>query len=154
MLMRNFLSAEELKLTEVERDGLIKVLNALERGELVSYEKWKTTKEKNTKPIIMSSWFNYEFPECGTVGCIAGWANIMTGGKAFKHLVFNMYMSDYFRKRPELADLFTSITYAAGDSIDGDKMTEKITKGLTNFLTTGKVIKKTTKIRGYTHREF
>jgi hypothetical protein len=151
MLMRNFLSAEELNISEIERDGLIKVLNALERGELVSYRKWLESKNKETiKPLIMAMWFTHDIPECGTVGCIAGWANIMTGGKAFENIVFSNNGS-YFKNKPELEKLFSPLTYH-NHSMFMD--IEIITKALTNFLTTGKVVKKTRTVFGRTYREF
>lgn len=67
MLAQNFRTAEELGLTEKGYAGLHKVLRMLEGGELVY-----------TRVPNVPNGFNmnscWEQNECGTVGCIGGWA--------------------------------------------------------------------------------
>ncbi len=67
MLAQNFKSAKELGLTEKGLAGLLKVLRMLEGGELVF-----------SKECLVPNGFNMNYcwsqNECGTVGCIGGWA--------------------------------------------------------------------------------
>lgn len=72
MLMQTFLSATELGIPEVEKDALIKVLGMLERGEI------------DEKHFDMTKFI--EKYECGTVGCLCGWAHEVSNGEAFPEL--------------------------------------------------------------------
>lgn len=68
--MSEFKTAEELGITETERCALVQVLAKLQSGEIDdSHFKMETWKQK-----------------CGTVGCIAGWCNIVSNGEAFPAL--------------------------------------------------------------------
>lgn len=67
MLAQSFKSAAELQISEAEQDALIKVLGMLERGEI------------DAEHFNMDSYLN----ECGTVGCIAGWAYLVSNEAAF-----------------------------------------------------------------------
>lgn len=69
MLAQNFLSATDLGVTEVEKEALITVLGMLERGEI------------DDDHFKMSNFWKEE--ACGTVGCLCGWANFVSGKKAF-----------------------------------------------------------------------
>lgn len=73
MLEQNFLPAAELELSEVEKEALIKVLGMLERGEI---------RDTNFSMNI----FLREDEGCGTIGCLAGWANSVSNGLAFPTL--------------------------------------------------------------------
>lgn len=67
MLAQNFKTADELGLTEKGYQGLHRVLRMLEGGELVYTP-------HNTIPNgfnMNATWYENE---CGTVGCIGGWA--------------------------------------------------------------------------------
>lgn len=103
MLAQNFQTAEALGITDTELDALIKVLGMLERGELDGH-------------FDMGNWLNH----CGTVGCIAGTAHIVTDGVAFPWVRDLMAffrgedrglswkaVTSYPRNRPFLWDLFT-----------------------------------------------
>lgn len=68
MLASNFKTAEELGLTDAAHDAFIKVLHAMERGEL----KW-TPRDKPI-PNGFNMQLVWDERSCGTVGCIAGWA--------------------------------------------------------------------------------
>ena len=65
MLARSFLSAADLRISEIERDALIATLHAFEREEIVSF-----------------SMRNFR-EDCGTPACICGWANHLSEGRAF-----------------------------------------------------------------------
>ncbi len=73
MLAQNFLTAEELGLTEKGYQGLHKVLRMLEGGELVY-----SPRRPHALSKIPPNGFNmatcWDKHECGTVGCIGGWA--------------------------------------------------------------------------------
>jgi hypothetical protein len=65
MLARSFLSANDLGISEVERDALIATLFAFERGEIENF----TMRHFRTN--------------CETPACICGWANHFSEGRAF-----------------------------------------------------------------------
>lgn len=68
MLAQNFKAAEELGLTERGRDALIRVLGMMDRGEL------KDTPRGCFIPNGFNMGVTWYENECGTVGCIGGWA--------------------------------------------------------------------------------
>ena len=65
MLARSFLSATDLRISEVERDALIATLYAFERGEVENFT------------------MRHFRESCGTPACICGWANHFSEGRAF-----------------------------------------------------------------------
>lgn len=67
MLAQNFKTAAELGISEIEVDALIKVLGMLERGEL--------TEQEFSMDTILH--------DCGSPACLCGWANYVSGGRAF-----------------------------------------------------------------------
>jgi hypothetical protein len=73
MLARSFLSADDLDLTKQQRDAMIAVLHMLERGELVHVP------NSSTVPNGFNMAFEWAETECGTVGCIAGWCDVIGG---------------------------------------------------------------------------
>lgn len=79
MLARSFLSAEQLGLEEAEHTALIKVLHMLERGEIAYYDAGDTADGKylRTKPIGFNMQAFYAKAGCGTIHCMAGWAEIV-----------------------------------------------------------------------------
>ena len=78
MLAQNFKTPADLGIEDVEFDALVKVLGALERGDLkfVNAEARAVGDAFNMGPYL-------SVESCGTVGCIAGWAHILSGCKAF-----------------------------------------------------------------------
>ncbi len=70
MLAQNFLTAEELGLTEKGYQGLHKVLRMLEGGELVYTPRGFDPKIPNGFNMAVC-WTEHG---CATVGCIGGWA--------------------------------------------------------------------------------
>ncbi len=71
MLAKNFMTAAALGLNEATQQALIRVLHALERGEI-------------SKHLFDMRYVGK--PECGTPGCLIGWAYSLTDTK--KDLVF------------------------------------------------------------------
>lgn len=67
MLAQNFKTPEELNLTEKGYVGLLKVLRMLESGELA----WTNGAHVPNGFNMTTTWVENE---CGTVGCIGGWA--------------------------------------------------------------------------------
>lgn len=82
MLAQSFQSAAELGIADIEQQALVTVLGMLERGELV-YGKYPIAKmfrgsnEFNMAATLDSS------SDCGSIGCLCGWAHIASGRKAF-----------------------------------------------------------------------
>lgn len=78
MLAQNFKTPADLRLTDLEFEALVKVLGMLERGEL---------KHGDFKRREPGDWFNMKSygltDKCGTIGCIAGWARVVSNGVAF-----------------------------------------------------------------------
>lgn len=74
MLAQNFKTAEELGLTDKGLVAMTQVLRMLESGELV----WTPQGHFIHKGFNMSPVWD-EKPDCGTVGCIAGWSNHLAG---------------------------------------------------------------------------
>ncbi len=65
MLARSFLSAADLGISEIERDALVATLFAFERDEIENFT------------------MRHFRESCGTPACICGWANFISGGRAF-----------------------------------------------------------------------
>lgn len=88
MLAQTFKTATELGITEAERGALIEVLENMKCGNIYSRHDMPDecrVKHATTPKIHMESFFTHN-TECGTVGCLAGWANIVSGGEAFPEL--------------------------------------------------------------------
>lgn len=84
MLAQNFKSAIDLDITEVELRSLVTVLGMLERGELMHgyFALCKIPRKPNE--FNMAATLDNQ---CGTIGCIAGWAHEVSGGVAFPEIV-------------------------------------------------------------------
>lgn len=72
MLAQNFMKPEALGISAQEWRALVSVLGMLERGELV-----KTDDELPTIPNGFHMGCEYFETDCGTVGCIGGWAAVI-----------------------------------------------------------------------------
>jgi hypothetical protein len=79
MLAQNFKSPNELGLTSDEFGAAVKVLNMLERGELVHLPKGLCDpRAAEVRGFYMRGWAGYkERDECGTVCCIGGWMEVV-----------------------------------------------------------------------------
>jgi hypothetical protein len=71
MLAANFASAEQLCISDKERNALIDVLGRLERGEL-QHVQWDVADDDHVG-------FNMGTFKCGSVHCIGGWADRLWG---------------------------------------------------------------------------
>lgn len=67
MLAQNFKTPADLLISDIEFESLLKVLGMLERGEI------------RDSQFDMASFRS----ECGTVGCLCGWAFFISEGAAF-----------------------------------------------------------------------
>lgn len=130
MLAQNFMSAADLGIPDEHRSALIQVLGMLEREEIPGHfgsargaafdmgNWWKECYDKK-------GWF------CGTVGCIAGWAEHV-GEVNFRGALY-----EHGKKLPQLEELF----YV--QSLEGVVELSAITPkqaaaALRNYLTTGR----------------
>jgi hypothetical protein len=144
----DFKSASELGITEVERNALIVVLESMELGKIYSYHNMPAecrVKHADTPKIHMELFFTHD-TECGTVGCLAGWANILSDGKAFPELNnareqkpnSTANIEDMIRRLPlEIRRLFLVRGSSFGDM--NDLSHETLIKRLRNYLSTGSV---------------
>ncbi len=123
MLARIFLTAEDLRITEAQHDALIKTLRAFERGDMKYVSIYC---EGDPDSLKFDGLFNMEVwharYECGTVACIGGTAELLSG------------QEDLFDpiRSTELDDLL----YPRG--VDWARLTEVHAEtALRNYLTTG-----------------
>ena len=91
MLAQQFLSHHALGIEQVDRDALVAVLGMLERKELVHW--------RNPDEAPISNGFNMAAlisrRECGTIGCICGWAHVASRGRAFQALAASAHAVDW-----------------------------------------------------------
>ncbi len=135
MLAHNYMTAEDLKISQELHSALIKVLGMFERGEM-QHVKYKD----GFLPDLGKDQFGFNmavgkfYTDCGTVGCFAGWASeimkcdvteifadVATMGLAclfYGHSVRTFIIGGPFR--------LSEVT------------TEQATLALRNYLTTGK----------------
>lgn len=89
-----FLTAEQLRLTEAEYEGLMRALYMFENGKIGQDEfrmqNWYTWVSKKKFSDVGED----NVHGCGTTACLAGWANFLTDGKAFSNI-----LNDRFAKR-------------------------------------------------------
>jgi hypothetical protein len=122
MLARSFLTAADLGISEIEHDALIKVLHMLERGEL---------KHRPDNPSIstipnafsMGHWGRKE--DCGSIGCIRGWARFVANddtlfARPVPDAVYGLFTVEDIHDKP-----WTDITPA------------EAAHAVSNYLTTG-----------------
>ena len=83
MLANNFMTPSALGLSDVEFESLVKVLGMLERGEIAE--------EQFTMRRVQHP--------CRTPACLCGWANHVSGGRAFP-LQEKPGRDDLFARRP------------------------------------------------------
>ena len=87
MLARNYKTAAELGIPNEVYEALFEVRDRLDRGELVHWHPQDPDNFRNpTVPngFNMATWTNES--ECGTVGCIGGWVELISGA----HIMFDM----------------------------------------------------------------
>jgi hypothetical protein len=82
MLAQSFLSAADLGISDIQHQSLVTVLGMLERGELV-HAKYPIAKMfRGPNEFNMAATLD-ESTDCGSIGCICGWAHLVSGRKAF-----------------------------------------------------------------------
>jgi hypothetical protein len=128
MLARTFKSAKELGLTDIEHESLVTVLGMLERGEL----RYEPAYRAPSMPNGFHMAPHVERTDCGTVACIAGWANIVSGHQAFrlKDMAKMWLRSSVFAKDAAKVRLFRGM-------VIGDETPEMAAQALRNYLATG-----------------
>lgn len=124
MLAQNFRTAEELGISPAVFDGLHLVLRMFEKGELV----WTSIQHMRPGGFNMS----HEFPqnECGTAGCILGWARHLSGWKFNSGWKFDI--SQELPKSRELQRL-----YSGGSRSLNSITVEQAEHALRAYLVTG-----------------
>lgn len=126
MLAQNFKTAADLGISDAELNALIKVLGMLERGELKHTESHGDLAYGAPVGDIvgfnMSSY--YGEGTCGTVCCIAGWAEYV--GKLPRHSLTDT-------DNPDLSDLFLP---GLGRRLE-DFLPEHAAIAIRSYLTTG-----------------
>ena len=127
MLMQNFKSAADLDLSEGQRDALVKTLNFMECGTIkhISLDNVALADDDQTQVFTglfnLSVWVDSDY-RCGTVGCIGGTAELISG----------VSFADWENK-PRLQQLFNPRLIHDFDSVT----VEQAAKALRGFLTTG-----------------
>jgi len=79
MLARNYLTAEQLKLTDAQHAALIQVLGMLERGELVELDDARLRRRYEPNGFSMGNWCY----------CICGWANKVSNPAKLSYCDYN-----------------------------------------------------------------
>jgi hypothetical protein len=118
MLARSFLSAADLGISDQWRDALIAVLGKLERDELTHLHAGDI--DGQTDIFNMVIWYS-SGADCGTVGCIGGWA------ETIGQFQFPGEMPD------DLDNLFYPPDQYSFDSVT----TDQAAAALSNYLTVG-----------------
>lgn len=129
MLMQNFKAADDLGITEPQKDALIKTLVLLETGKLVHVPKYQIKSLEGdsgfTGHFNMNSWTVEG--SCGTVACIGGTAELVGGLERDS-------LEDVTNRNAELDLLF----YPNLGRYDWGLVTvEQAATALRSFLTTG-----------------
>lgn len=129
MLAQNFKAAADLSLNETEYRALITVLGMLERDEIPFEDKgqWLDVKTA-TEPAAFNMYHVYSAARCGTVCCLAGWAEYIARIPAYS----------LFEKRCDDAGLKALFDPYFGDGFSIDRITPaQAAVALRSFLTTG-----------------
>jgi hypothetical protein len=82
MLAQNFKAASDLGISEIEHRALITVLGMLERDEIPFEDKGEWS-PMNGEPVAFNMMHVYGDAPCGTVCCLAGWAEYVAQARPF-----------------------------------------------------------------------
>lgn len=127
MLAQNFKTPAALGIADHEFDALVKVLGMLEREEI------KHASE--CEPVVGSLFNMCSFgrdTDCGTIGCIAGWARVVSNGKAFP------WATDANNLSPdEPTKMLEALFYPSCGAYWGDITPSQAATALRSYLTTG-----------------
>ena len=96
-------TAQELNITQIERDTLVKLMKMLRSGKIdyCKYD-WALDLKPPGLHIDMGVW--HHAYACGTVGCIGGLCYVLSKGKAFSN--YGMKRPDFFSNLRGLSELF------------------------------------------------
>jgi hypothetical protein len=149
MLARNFKTADELSITDIEHQSLITVLGMMERGEIKDFEPFTYQKEGergNPQNYLYLPTFFGPAHECGTTACIAGWCHLVSDGKAFPELKLEREMELNLRKRSRAMGNFirrvsheAQLLFKLDSNIysSTNPPVSEVADALRNYLTTG-----------------
>jgi hypothetical protein len=129
MLAPNYMTANELRISDELHAALIKVLGMFERGEM-EFAEYNDGFLSNVRTGFNLA-VGWAHTECGTVGCYAGWASIFMGVDYSDALtnyittpgIANLFFGGCHTKRPKFALSTVNI--------------EQATHALRNYLITG-----------------
>jgi len=135
MLAQNFKTAADLGIKEVEFDALQTVLGMLERGELIYgktplAKQFRLPNEFNMAVVLDES-------DCGSIGCLCGWAHIVSGRQAFAELIGRSWENEYEVIQAVPANLRRLFRFGAIAGSLYDIKPEQAAVALRSFLTTG-----------------
>lgn len=136
MLARSFLSAADLGIADVEQQALVKVLDMLELGELVHGKYPLARMFRGSNEFNMAVTLD-ESSECGSIGCLCGWAHLASGRKAFVEIFSSTAENEernVYALPTGLRKLFRFGTQAGALF---DIQPEQAAAALRNYLTTG-----------------
>lgn len=127
MLAQSFLTAEELEITEAQKDALCKTLVLLETGKLQHFDMNTISDDYFENEAAFSGHFNMATfgsnHECGTAACIAGTAELISGVQFVREC-----------RSDELEELF----YVTSIDIEMNAITpSQAATALRSYLTTG-----------------
>ena len=73
MLAQNFKTAADLRISEAQREALVRLLGMLERGE-IRHQLSESVSYEDDGPLCS---FNMMEWSCGSVGCLGGWCDFL-----------------------------------------------------------------------------
>lgn len=136
MLAQSFQSADELGITEMQQSSLITVLGMLERDELV-YAKYPLAKMfRGSNEFNMAATLD-ESSDCGSIGCICGWAHIVSGREAFADFFNSTAENEEHNINALPSGLRRLFRFGAGIGSLYNIQPEQAATALRSYLTTG-----------------
>lgn len=131
MLARTYKSAAELGRTQPELDALMLALDYLGKSDIPTWRGNSNVEDPPAGDSFDMRLFSWQH-QCGTVACLAGYANLLSEGRAFSQMWLYNFMSSFHLENHqdmELAYLFSG-GWEKRDA--GEAVT-----ALHNYLTTG-----------------
>jgi hypothetical protein len=138
--MTELRTATQLGISEEERCALVKTLLKLEAGEI---EHNQERRYQVKDGFCMEQWIttrahasSRQGKSCGTTACLAGWAHILSDGKAFPEVSSQApYTNMCYRLPPAIKRLFGIGNERAAE---GARTPKQAAAALRHYLTTGK----------------
>lgn len=130
MLAQSFQSATDLEISEMQKDALVKTLklletDAVEHSTAFDFDRCdhEHTRQAFSGQFNMRYWA--ESGECGTIACIGGTAELITGVRFGLTWVGNDRLANLFQPQTLPLETWSAIT------------TEQAARALRSYLTTG-----------------